>query len=514
MGCMCILVELSTSVSCTESVRFLWVHFQIIELCDAASDEGIREILEHLPEGLYDTYTRIFEKIAKTRARATVLKIMMWTLCARRPLRVEELQEAVAFDSYDKSWNADKIPDGDKMIKSCHGLVVRDVENDVEYVRLAHHTVQQYLVAPQDMLSATTFYDFEQLTLGVQFWPELYKFRCNYKDAEILAGKLCVTYLRFSDFGTAMGRIQDDKKFDLTAAFKDRGSVSIPAALGLGKHLQKLPYNFFGSSNNFKMPDIDYSKYLNVKPQDRRLPADFRKKFALLDYIIEYWPWHTRWLQWSSEPDYGQRFWDLVQQGSLAFQFRPWGPNQHFGPYGCKGCPVPEADDLQPEELPSMGLLHWAAETGYIQVFDIIKPPLEEYLKHERHHDEALLIACRHGQDAVVEYLLARGTFDLSDGRAFIAGCASGKASILERLLGAQEATLRMMHTQGSSSRLISRKIARIALSIALCQAASNGHENIVEVLLANNAEAYVADTTTGLTPLQIAVKNGHLAFA
>lgn len=75
-----------------ESIRFLWVHFQIIELCEAASDEGIRDILENLPEGLYDTYTRIFKKIAITRSKSTVLRIMMWMVCTKRLLRIEELE--------------------------------------------------------------------------------------------------------------------------------------------------------------------------------------------------------------------------------------------------------------------------------------------------------------------------------------------------------------------------------------------------------------------------------------
>ena len=475
-----------------EAIRFLWVHFQIIELCDAASDEAIREILDHLPEGLYDTYTRIFKKIAKMGSKATVLRTMMWMICARRLLRVEELQEAVAFNSDDKSWNAYKIPDGDKLIKSCHGLVVRDIENGI--VRLAHHTVQQYLVSSPE------------ITASVDFWPELYKLRCDAKRAEASAGRLCATYLCFSDFGTAVSRIQDDKKIDLTAAFKDRGFVSIPGALGLGKHLYSLPYKFFGGHKNFKMPDIDYSKYLNLELLDRRPSPAFRQKFALLEYVIEYWPWHTRWLQWSNEPGLALRFWDLVQYGSLAFEFRPWGSNRHFGPYGCKGCPVPDPDDLEPKDLPSMALVHWAAETGHLKVFDIVEPPLQGYLKHERHHDETLLIACRHGQVDVVELLLARRTFDLSNGRAIIAASASGNALILERLLQAMEKDPEVEYKPSSSSVFDFRKIG----PIALYQAASSGHKDIVEILLARKAEAYTSNATTGLTSLQIAAKNGH----
>ena len=496
-------METISPLTPAKSIRFLWVYFQIIELCDAASDEDIREILENLPEGLFDTYTRIFKKIAKTGSKTTALRTMMWMVCSRRLLRVEELQEAVAFDSHDKSWNADKIPDADRMIKSCYGLVVRDTENN--NVRLAHHTVQQYLVSGQGKLPDTGFEGFEESTAPTargHFWPELYKFRCDPKSAEVLAGNLCIAYLCFSDFSTTVSRIRGDRKIDLAAAFKDRGPVSIPAALGLGKHFGSLPYMFFGNRNNFKMPDIDYSKYLNVSPRDLRPSPDFRKKFALLEYVIEHWPWHIRWLEPSSELRLTTRFWDLVQYGTLAFEFRPWGSNRHFGPYGCKGCPVPESDDLEPKDLQSMGLVHWAAETGHLKVFDIVKPSLQEYLKHERYHDETLLIACRHAQVEVVDLLLERRTFDLSDGRAIAAACISDSTLIFHNLLQAQKTKSGLKRRPDLSNSVGGPR--------ALYQAASNGHKDVVEALLAMKADPYISDTATGLTPLQIAAKNGH----
>ena len=459
----------------------------------------------HLPEGLYDTYTRIFKKIAKRESKAIVLKIMMWMVCARRLLRVEELQEAVAFDSNDKSWNADKIPNSDKMIKACHGLVVRDSEN--EDVRLAHHTVLQYLVPPQETPPNIKSGDFEELTKRAHFWPDLYKLRCNPEGAEVMAGKLCVTYLCFSDFKTAVSRTQDDKKFDLTATFQHRGPISIPAALGLDKRLHSVPYKFFGGHNSFKMPEVDYSKYLNVRTRDRRPSPDFRKKFALLEYVIEYWPSHTIGIEWSSEPRLAQKFWHLVQHETLAFEFRPWGPNRHFGPNGCKGCPVPNSNDLEPKDLRSMALVHWAAKTGYLMIFDIIEPRLQEYLEHERHHDETLFIACRHGQDAVVKSLLALRDFDLSDGRAIVAACASGSPSLLQRLLQLQDADRPWRNRQSLPPYFALGDVG----PVVLYQAASNGHAKIVEILLAYNNRFYVSDTVTGLTPLQIAANNGHL---
>ena len=424
----------------------------------------------------------------------------MWMICARRPLRLDELQEAVAFESYDKSWKIDKIPDGDKIIRSCHGLVIRDADNG--NVRLAHHTVQQYLVSPQESVLAT---ELEEVKLGAHFWPELDKLRCDPRSAEGMAGRVCVTYLCFSDFGTAVSRI-DDRKIDVTAAFKGRGPISIPTALGLGKSLNGLPYKFFGSQNNFKMPVIDYSKYLNLSSRDRRPSPGFKSKFALLEYVIEYWTSHTRWMQWSSMSDLSVQFEDLVQHRSLAFEFRPWGSNQHFGPYGCKGCPVPEPNDLEAKDLPSIALLHWAAETGHLRFFEMVKP-LEEYLKHERHHDETLLIACRHGQYDIIEFLMSHRSFDFSNGRAILAACAFGHASVLELLLQASEGITVPTALQDSSSALILRNIG----PVALYQAASNGHKSIAEILLARGVEANIRDTATGLTPLLAAAKNGHL---
>lgn len=106
----------------------------------------------------------------------------------------------------------------------------------------------------------------------------------------------------------------------------------------------------------------------------------------------------------------------------------------------------------------------------------------------------------------MVEVLLARRTFDLSNGRAIIAASASGNAFALEGLLQAQERKLKNGNRPDSFWVFVFRKI----FPIALYQAASRGHMNIVEIMLARRAEAYIRDATTGLTSLQIAAKNGY----
>ena len=106
------------------------------------------------------------------------------------------------------------------------------------------------------------------------------------------------------------------------------------------------------------------------------------------------------------------------------------------------------------------------------------------------------MIACRHDQAAVIEILLDRGNFNLSDNRAFIAACASGNILTLYNLMQSElQSSLGFVNSVGLR---------------ALYQAASNGHKSVVEALLAIKADPSIGDTATEMTPLQIATKNGH----
>jgi hypothetical protein len=124
------------------SVRFLWVSFQIADLCDATSEFEIRETLQNLPKGMAATYARILQKLRSVRTNMTLAqRIFKWTICAKRPLLITELTEAIAFGPTDRSWDAKKIPDATRSIQACGNLVVLDED---ETVRLAHHSVRQF----------------------------------------------------------------------------------------------------------------------------------------------------------------------------------------------------------------------------------------------------------------------------------------------------------------------------------------------------------------------------------
>ena len=484
----------SSLLGCSvDHIRFLWVHFQFNDLCEATSDHAIRQVLKHLPEGLHETYSRILSKISNNVSKDVIIKIFKWMACARRTLTIQELQEAIAFDSTDEKWNPEKIPDADKMVSLCLGLVVRE---DQRNVRFAHHTVQQFLLL--DKNNGTTTSSVKEPIRDFQFTLE---------EAEEMAAEICAIYLCFSDFQTAVAILDvSEKRLDLTKTFQSRGPVSIAAMLGLGAPFHRLSHIFLGSRGISRMPHIDYGRYFNIKVQKLGPPVSLAKTYALLEYVMNQWHWHTRWLQPSldSSADFRGRFWDLVRSKILSFEFRPWGQNQHFGSYGCKGCPALASNTTPPEKLPLMGLIHWAAENGHLSLLRSIPDLLlKPYLEHECYHNETFLIACRHDQAAVLKFLVEAGyDFHLERGEGlFQAACASGSVASLSFLLNkdnfrSQEFAPQFdLQTSGLD---------------ALYQAARDGQGGIAEVLLNVGVQTSVRVNDTGMTPLQIASKNGH----
>jgi len=308
--------------------RFLWVTFQLDDLCEAPSDFHVRQALSNLPSGLGETYRRILKKILRNpQKKYLALRIFQWVACARRPLEIKELQEAVAVDLDDKSWDGAKIPLEDTTIEACCGMVVRDPEDQT--VRFAHHTVQQFLVLPaEDTKNKTTLH-------ALSKDDEMQYFLFTKPQAEDIAARVCLTYLSFSDFETAVGHAERPALFSSGQLFGTEGPKSIPAVLGLRNPLLNISHRIFGPNTRGSLPSVAF-QFTPHFGCDR--PAvDITAKHSLLQYIIDHWAWHTKWFY----PDsiLQRRFRTLVLEKTLPFEFRPWGRNQHFGPYGCKSCP-------------------------------------------------------------------------------------------------------------------------------------------------------------------------------
>lgn len=312
---------------------------------------------------------------------------------------------------------------------------------------------------------------------------------------------MCLTYLSFADFDTQIEVRTPHIKVERPPNVLQSGpALWIPNLVGIRSSLFDLPYRLLRGHSSTSAPSIDFSKYINAAPteKDNTPPQELLEKHRLLEYIIEHWMFYTRHFEESSSELY-QKLQDIAKNKTLSFEFRPWGSNQHHGAYGCASCAPVGASELAAKRLPFMSLFHYAAKVGHRP---LMEPLVDEYCSHERGDDETLLIACRNGQQSIVEWLTREHDFDLSNGKAINAAVASGNEKILTCLLDLRD----NLDPISPYSTFSVQHYGHIPLSLA----SANGHEAIVEILCQRGAPINKKIDDSGKTALSAAASNGQ----
>ncbi|KAH7416746.1 hypothetical protein BKA64DRAFT_701531 [Cadophora sp. MPI-SDFR-AT-0126] len=274
---------------------FLWVEFQLCDLCEAESDYGIRVALENLPRSLSETYDRLLGRIEGTERRSMILRMFKWIVCARQPLHVDELREGVAFTLDDEEWRQEKIPTNlNRLIRACSNLIIVDAETNI--VQLAHYTVQQYLLKNDGRF-----------------------FQFGLKDANEMAGEFCLAYLTFSCFDTQVTRYGSNTNTDLVALQKMASGTAFVASDHPGR-------KFIQAWNTMRGPRTAPQNVNLLKLTKRsKLSADSMSTFCFLEYVVTHWLWHTVDFELSPHTSRRDRMsTDLVCWKDLLFEFRPW----------------------------------------------------------------------------------------------------------------------------------------------------------------------------------------------
>ncbi|KAL8860971.1 MAG: hypothetical protein Q9178_002726 [Gyalolechia marmorata] len=487
---------------------FLWVFFQLDDLCEAPSDALIRKVLRNLPYGLIETYERILKKIWRnTIKRDLVRKIFMWMLCARRPLVIEELREAAGFEPDQKFWDSEMLPDADLMTEACKGLVIWDREDGL--VRFAHHTIQQFLLSDP---------------IGTQ---EI-SLTCTHSKAELHVGDMCLTYLLFSNFETKTQIWRAPNRVEKPSDVPGGGPAYwIPDLLGVRTSKIQQPFRLLGlGSKSSSGQGIDYARYLRSvsEMKDSALSADVAEKYKLLPYIVENWVFHT--MNFVSSSSSAQKLQNLAMYKYLPFRFRPWGWNQHYGPYGCRSCIPGGACSSKAERLPFVPLLHYAAGIGHLLLMEpVIKEHcshetknikntfqwdekaghwlLGEHLLDERGHvkeciDSTICIAIRTGQELVFNRLFSQHRDEKPHvfGTLLNAAASYGHETIFRLILE----RLRKYHDD----------YFKVFAHITLAFAAAKGHQAIVEILWHEGVALDEKVDELGETPISASAANGQ----
>jgi hypothetical protein len=282
------------------------VKFQLDDLCHAETDSSIRKVLQNLPRNLGETYDRLLTRIDNAEQREYVKRMFMWIICARRPLGIEELREAIAFTIEDDHFDHTKIPnDLNRLARACGNLIV--IDDNENSVQIAHYTVEQHLLKED----------------GCK--PPLLHF--TRAQANIEVGKVCVGYLSFSDFELQLTQYEDTTTSNL-AALEDvvRTQSMLPPNSQTAKLVKTLKW-FRGSPET--STNIQFDRYVAGGLKRRKPAVSLKSKYRLLSYVAENWLQHNTIIgnvsqshPWS--PRHLCLFENLVLAQRGSFDMRPW----------------------------------------------------------------------------------------------------------------------------------------------------------------------------------------------
>ncbi|PYH42695.1 uncharacterized protein BP01DRAFT_302748, partial [Aspergillus saccharolyticus JOP 1030-1] len=396
-------------------IGFLWPYL-ILEILWSTcfTDSELRSALSQLPRDLEETYRLCIRRVASD---PRALKVLKWVGFAIRPLHIEELKEAVAFDTNDTLWDHEKVPQDEFVLGSCANLVVLDPTDHC--VRFAHSSVKPFLLD--------------------QGHHDL-----NYPTSEAVGrlecGEFCVAYLSFSNFSLQVKSQEQDRS--------STGSPFVMPALLAGEAFKSSLASLFRAHKSQKV-----SVKLPIRPIRTESPGG---QYRFLNYAVSNWALQTSNI--TPRSPVWDRFTHLATSFNETWNFHPWvagGRSRHSFLHGLFGwavkaqhipllsivmrykqelariCNLP----LVGEDLPA---LHLASKFGFLSIVqrllnvcEINLPDLEGYT--------ALHHAAEKGHLAIVETLLKVKGIDVNSKSRTQAtplwlAARSGHSSILQVL--------------------------------------------------------------------------------
>jgi len=131
----------------TALCRFLLVSLNIETVLGEITISQRRNKLEEMArgDGLSDAYTATITRLKaqKGNRRGLGLQALMWVSCSERPLRAEELCDALGVEIGSAELDPGNIPGLRTILASCLGLLT--VEASSSIVRQVHFTLHEYL---------------------------------------------------------------------------------------------------------------------------------------------------------------------------------------------------------------------------------------------------------------------------------------------------------------------------------------------------------------------------------
>ncbi|MCJ1348387.1 hypothetical protein MMC31_006619 [Peltigera leucophlebia] len=454
---------------------FLWVAFQIEDICRQVCDRDICETIQKLPKNLPETYNRILSRISKMGNARLAEKGFSWVATTRRPLLLEELREAIAVEPLQPYFDPKRlVNDMSQIVSYCENLIVLDEQDKT--VQFTHQTVKVFLLDGLRHQANANFH-FEQ------------------RETDHYVGEICVTYLNFNDFKRKL--VRKGPPLPTPEAILE-ASLSIglkSTSKSVWKKVARLKEHRRGY-NPSPMHVFTGTALQNTLGAVREVQT----KHSFLSYAAEYWLHHcadfkrskTRtWHLWEelllAEDEPAAMPWEYSEWSQRTRTVRRWICDQEHVAL----LSLIESSETPFAEAEMQCILNFAIEKPSPRLFDSV---LRERHSSTRVLNESLIIAVGEGHLWAFDKLLEE------------------EADPNWRALGPAYRQRDSRELQFSMTNAdINATSEKYVGSTAIQTAAKEGHMELVNKLITAkvdiNAEAY---HHSGRTALQAAAQEGH----
>jgi ankyrin repeat protein len=488
----------------TETDRFRWVICQLIELRKCVNIKSLRHSLNSLPRDLDETYERILCSIDECN-KDYALRILRWVTFSLTTLTTSEAAQLVAVDIADEGRldEAEVLPDPLDLLTICPGLLSiyteklddetwrtlpylsRDVLRDpyerkpLQYVALAHYSVQEYLVSTRILEGKAKFWGLQdQLSHSV-------------------IAQSCLVYLLNAD----LNLVKVWHIFDTNVSIDEHCPLADYCSRYWWEHarqafneaeddLYRFAKRLFGSRDKF-LKSLQIPHGIKVKlGQDLMAEALVYSARAGVEYLVK------RLVEEDNvNIDIGNQFYGTALQAASYS-----GHEKIVELLLESGAEFETGGAFVLTRIGSRSPLSAASRNGHEEIVRLLiqsgaSPNSSIY---DMFHDP-LVLASRRGHEKIVEMLLdagaQRSTF------ALVEASFQGSENIVQMLLqaGANVNTL-------SPYKIVYSETALAAASFA-------GHEPIVRMLLQAGANVNFGMNIVLRTALEAAIASGHLAI-
>ena len=430
-----------------------------------------RESLEILPTSLYDSFRDIIARIrgSPNASHAELgMQVLMWLHFAYRPLKLVELQHALAVSRRHTEFDSGNTSSRKSLLDYCLGLVV--VDEETLTVRFVHYTLEEYFHKytgeefPNGCIpiaeTCLTYLNFSNL-----------RQHCTSLD-ELRANETKYAFLNYAAlyWGMYLKQQCNDELMVLAKAIVEHEIGRPPCAIQvlyseLGKSwfsLQPIARRFSG---------VHATAYFGLS-EEMAYCCEIERNMDLRDES------DRTPLSWAAEYGHENIVRMLIAQNNVDI-------NSSDSKYG---------------KTP----LLWAAEKGHEAVTRLLTERCDlDIVARDRRGQTALLLAAEKGHEGVVLLLLMeRG------GVAINTKDNIGWTPLLQAARSGQEAIVWLLLQTGNVDINARNRSGWTPLSLA----AQRGHEAIVRLLIERNDVNINVQNIYGQTALWVAAEGGHEA--